>query len=252
MRNRWEGRPWSWLRRPPGFDALPPLVDDPVAFAEAARRNPMLQYPLAVQRASLPPHVDAAVQRLVMLGANAPVFRVDRLIDARRHAEQLRSLSDEIEAAYSASLSVATRARNPALWCAMIDGLGLPCIDLPAKLFPLGASAVGVQPDTGLWALKSPQGLLGASRPTMVVAAFRNSAPEYVAELRGRLEANARAAKSAPESDAAAALRSAWESAAKEVDVKRSAVGPLSFRGPTKRFSVRGTHAMRPLLRFSR
>ena len=92
------------------------------------------------------------------------------LTDARRHAEKLRSLPDEIEVTYSAGLFVATRAKNPALWCAMIDGLGLPCVNLPERLFRLGASVVGIQPDTGLWTLKSQQEL--------GVAAFRDSSPE--------------------------------------------------------------------------
>jgi len=208
-----------------------------------------LAYPLAVQRPSLPGYIDAAVCMVVDWGRDASRIRMERMEQLRTHALALQDLSDAILGAHSASLSVAVVAKNPALWCAFIDGLGLPCTGLPAKLFREGASVIGVQDDTWLWALKSDEAF-EASRPTMEVEELRRSAEQYVRTLRTRLAASARMALRSPNSDETGLLQAAWDSAIKEVRLKDSATGPFSFDVLRRRFHLTGSRAMRPLLRF--
>lgn len=237
-----QGVRWTRDRRPPGFERLQPFVHDPTAYARVAIT---LSYPLAVERDSLPPHVEAAVDAIIELNDGAPQERLRRMQIIREVTELLAPVSAAImERCPHRSEKP---SKNPAVWCALIDALGLPCVDLVGKLFNEGFSVVGTAKDTGLWRLKNADENV-ESRPQLSLDEFRQSRRIYAGKLQHRMDRERTQARA--DAEVARKARAAYDASLKEVNVKLSAMGPFSLADIRRDFVETGPKAMCILPRF--
>ena len=235
--------PWTKENRPPGFEKLKNFSHDRVGFAQAAIT---LSFPLKTEKTCLPSFIDAAVKRVVELDKGASEWRRERIMRLRHYAAALAPLSEEILRSCP-SLRVALKSRNPAMWCALIEGLNLPCSSFPAKMFRDGFSVIGVIEPCGLWRIKSDTEL-EIGRPSLNLKDFRESSPAYFERLQARL---IRSHVASTSEENTKLQRLAWEASIKEVTVKGSATGPHTLTDLRSKFAKSGPRAMRPMPRFA-
>lgn len=201
---------------------------------------------------ALPPHVRAAVEWIATLGDGISAWRLERTAVLEKVYESARPMSRIILQTCPEKLSwVGGSDPNPAFACMVIDALDIPCKEWPAMMYKFGFSIVGDAPSTGLWRPKTDKELQDSAR-THDPKALPDSW-QYTRRVMERMEERFSVAKAAATAGDTAGLvqaNAAWDASVSEVNLKKSAFGPLTLEGLKKRFGNFGSkHGPRPVPR---
>ena len=150
---------------PPGFEALDALGEAASArpdkdeakleYWEAAKRVPFPRG--AVQFSNMPPDILAATDLLAELRHDAPRLRAEAIAVLSEISDNLEPLSAFMKQQQSGPTAACAADSHPALWAALIEGLGLPDVELPVEHCVFGAPVAGKAKDTGLFKLKTQE-----------------------------------------------------------------------------------------------